>query len=226
MRRAHVAVVVATTLVLTGCSAEQRPLRRGFAQDGTPAPATTTTATTSASLSAKAEQVRPSTEPSAEPRAAAEFAALALPQAALTEDGLDVRESAVAAPSVPESVCGKQVSAPGRAAEGYRVTTRSQSGASKLEQRVAAYPKGKAEAVVAATRKALSCAEAVLPALSGVDDVVSWCEELAGGRGACTAVLAKDDLAITLRMETISVTRAQDVVGRLTGAAAGLLAQA
>jgi hypothetical protein len=220
LRRAHVAVVVATTLVLTGCSVEQRPLRRGFAQDG--APATTTTA----SPTAKAAPAPSSAAPSAKPRAAAEFAALALPQPALTEDGLDVRESAAAAPSVAESVCGKQVSAPGRAADGYRITTRSQSGASKLEQRVAAYPEGKARAVVDAARKALSCAEVEPTALSGVDDAVGWCEELAGGRGACTAVLTKDDLAITLRMETISVDRARDVVTRLAGAAAGLLAKA
>jgi hypothetical protein len=215
LRRAHVAVVVATTLVLTSCSLEQRPLRRGFAQDDT---ATPTTTSTSASPSSAA--------PSAKPRPVAEFAALALPQGALTEDGLDVRESAAAAPSVAESVCGKQVSAPGRLVDGYRIATRSQSGASKLEQRIAAYPKGKAGTVVAEARKALSCTEVELGQLSGVDDAVGWCEELAGGRGACTTVLAKDDLAITLRLETISVARAQDVVTRLAGAAAGLLAQA
>ncbi|MEO6086269.1 MAG: hypothetical protein ABIQ18_24470 [Umezawaea sp.] len=224
MRRAHVAVVVATTLVLTSCSIEQRPLRRGFAQDGTPAPVTTT-----ASQTAKAAPAAPassSAAPSAKPRATAEFAALALPQAALTEDGLDVRESAGSAPSVAESVCGKQVSAPGRVADGYRIATSSQSGASKLEQRISVYPKGKAEDVVVAAREALSCAEVEPAALSGVDDAVGWCEELAGGRGACTTVLAKDDLAITLRMETISVDRARDVVSRLAGAAAGLLAKA
>ncbi len=224
MRRAHVAVVVATTLVLTSCSLEQRPLRRGFAQDGAPAPVS---ATTTASPTAKAAPPAPSSAaPSAKPRAAAEFAALALPADALTGDGLDVRESAAAAPSVPESVCGKQVSAPGRAADGYRVATRSQSGASKLDQRIASYPKGKAEGVVVAAREALSCAEVELAALSGVDDAAGWCEELAGGRGACTAVLAKDDLAITLRMETISVDRARAVVTRLAGVAAGLLAKA
>jgi hypothetical protein len=222
LRRAHVAVVVATTLVLTGCSVEQRPLRRGFATDDPPAPTTVTT--TTASPTAKAAPS--SAPPSAKPRATAEFAALALPQAALTEDGLEVRESAAVAPSVAESVCGKQVSAPGRAADGYRIATRSQSGASKLDQRITAYPKGGAKGIVSAARKAVSCAEVELPALSGVDDAVGWCEELAGGRGACTAVLAKDDLAITLRMETISVARAQDVVARLAGAAAGLLAKA
>jgi hypothetical protein len=220
LRRAHVAVVVATTLVLTSCSIEQRPLRRGFAQDDTPAPTTTTTSQTAKAAPAS------SAAPSAKPRATAEFAALALPQAALTEDGLDVRESAGPAPSVPESVCGKQVSAPGRVADGYRIATRSQSGASKLEQRITAYPKGKAEDVVVAARKALSCADVEPAALSGVDDAVGWCEELAGGRGACTTVLAKDDLAITLRMETISVDRARDVVTRLAGAAAGVLAKA
>jgi len=223
LRRAHVAVVVATTLVLTGCSVEQRPLRRGFAQDDTPAPATVTT---TVSPTAKAAPASSSAAPSAKPRVVAEFAALALPQAALTEDGLDVRESAAAAPSAAESVCGKQVSAPGRVAEGYRIATRSQSGASTLEQRVAAYPKGKAAAVVEAARKALSCTGTELPALSGVDDAVGWCEELAGGRGACVAVLAKDDLAVTVRMETISVDRARDVVTRLAGAAAGLLGKA
>jgi hypothetical protein len=221
LRRAHVAVVVATTLVLTSCSVEQRPLRRGFAQDDTPAPVTTT-----ASQTAKAAPAAPSSSaaPSAKPRATAEFAALALPQAALTEDGLDVRESAGSAPSVAEPVCGKQVSVPGRVAGGYRIATRSQSGASTLEQRIAVYPK--AEDAVVAAREALSCAEVELTALSGVDDAVGWCEELAGGRGACTTVLAKDDLAITLRMETISVDRARDVVTRLAGAAAGLLAKA
>jgi len=225
LRRAHVAVVVATTLVLTSCSLEQRPLRRGFAQDDT---ATPTTTSTSASPTAKAAAPTSSSSaaPSAKPRPVAEFAALALPQGALTEDGLDVRESAAAAPSVAESVCGKQVSAPGRLVDGYRIATRSQSGASKLEQRIAAYPKGKAGTVVAEARKALSCTEVELGQLSGVDDAVGWCEELAGGRGACTTVLAKDDLAITLRLETISVARAQDVVTRLAGAAAGLLAQA
>ncbi|MCS7484548.1 hypothetical protein ACFFQW_12165 [Umezawaea endophytica] len=224
MRRAHVAVVVATTLVLTSCSLEQRPLRRGFAQDD---PAIPTTTSTSASPTAKAAPATSSSAaPSAAARPVAEFAALALPQAALTEDGLDVRESAAAAPSAAESVCGKQVSAPGRAADGYRIATRSQSGASKLEQRIAAYPKGKAETVATEVREALSCGEVELGRLSGVDDAVGWCEELAGGRGACTAVLAKDDLVITLRMETISVARAQDVVTRLAGAAAGLLAKA
>lgn len=223
MRRAHVAVVIATTLVLTSCSVEQRPLRRGFAQDDTtPQAAVTTTAPPTA----KAAPASSSAAPSAKPRATAEFVALALPQAALTEDGLDVRESAGSAPSAAESVCGKQVSAPGRAADGYRIATRSQSGASRLEQRIATYPKGKAEAVVVAARGALSCTEVEQAALSGVDDAVGWCEELAGGRGACTTVLAKDDLAITLRMETISVDRARDVVTRLAGAAAGLLAKA
>lgn len=224
MRRAHVAVVVATSLVLTGCSVEQRPLRRGFAQDG---PVTTTT--TSASATAKVAAAAPSSSsaaPSAKPRPVAEFAALALPQPALTDDGLEVRESAAAAPSTAEAVCGKQVSAPGRVADGYRVATRSQSGASTLEQRIAAYPKGQAKSATTAVRKALTCSEVEFAGLSGVDDAVGWCEELAGGRGVCTAVLAKDDLTITLRMETISVDRARDVVTRLAGAAAGLLAKA
>lgn len=221
MRRAHVAVVVATTLALTSCSLDQRPLRRGFAQDGTPAATTTT-----ASPTANAAPASSSAAPSAKSRPAAEFAALALPRDALTEDGLDVRESAAAAPSEPESVCGEQVGAPGRLEDGYRVTTRSQSGASTLEQRIAAYPPGAAETVVERAREALSCTEVELGALSGVDDAAGWCEELAGGRGACTAVLAKDDLAITLRLETISVARARDVVTRLAGAGAGLLAKA
>ncbi|WNV88662.1 hypothetical protein [Umezawaea sp. Da 62-37] len=230
MRRAHVAVVVATTLMITGCSVEQRPLRRGFALDGTSGPTTTSTraTSTSASATAKAAPATPtstsaSTSAGATARPAAEFAALALPQPALTEDGLDVRESAAAAPSVAETVCGKPLTVPGRAPDGYRVSTRSQSGASKLEQRITAYPE--AEAVVLAARAALTCPETALQ-LSGVDDAVAWCEALPGGRGACTAVLAKDDLAITLRMETISVERATEVTTRLAGTAAGLLARA
>ncbi|PRY38149.1 hypothetical protein [Umezawaea tangerina] len=227
MRRAHVAVVVATTLMITGCSVEQRPLRRGFALDETTGPTTTST---SAGATAKAAPATPtstspspSSGPSAKARPAAELAALALPQPALTEDGLDVRESAAAAPSVAETVCGKPLTVPGRAPDGYRVSTRSQSGASKLEQRVTGYPE--AEVVVDAARKALTCPETALQ-LSGVDDAVAWCEALPGGRGACTTVLAKDDLAITLRMETISVERATEVTTRLAAAAAGLLAQA
>ncbi|MET1073506.1 MAG: hypothetical protein ABWY11_12740, partial [Umezawaea sp.] len=198
MRRAHVAVVVATTLMITGCSVEQRPLRRGFALAETPAPTSTSTSATAIAKAAPATPTSTSTSASAvaKARPAAEFAALALPQPVLTDDGLDVRESAAAAPSVAETVCGKPLTVPGRTPDGYRISTRSQSGASKLEQRITAYPK--AQAVVLAARAALTCPETELQ-LSGVDGAVAWCEALPGGRGACTAVLAKDDLAITLR---------------------------
>jgi hypothetical protein len=223
LRRAHLAVPVVAALILTGCSVEQRPLRRGFATDET-----STTSAGAPSTTRSAPATSSSAVPTARPRTAAEFAALALPQQALTEDGLDTRDPAGIAPSVAESQCGRQVSAPGRAADGYRVATRSASGASKFEQRVAAYPAGRAKDLVAAARELLPCGagELALQAPSAVDGAVGWCEELAGGRGACGAVLTNDDTAVSLRMETISVERAREVLTRLAGSAAELLAKA
>ena len=224
MRRAHLAVLVVAVLILTGCSLHQRPLRRGFSIDETP---TASAATTSTSPRG-ALTTSSSAAPTARPRAASDFAALALPQQMLTDDGLDTRESAGAAPSVVESQCGKQVGVPGRAPEGYLVATRSASGASKVEQRMAAYPDGLAKDLATAARRALPCGagELELGAPSGVDDSVGWCEELPGGRGTCSAVVAKNDVAVSLRMETISVERAREVLTRLAGSAAGLLAKA
>jgi hypothetical protein len=221
LRRAHLAVLVVSALTLSACSVEQRPLRRGFVQEETP--------TAGATVSSAPPKSTPSSsaQATAKPRPAAEFGALALPQQVLTEDGLDTRESAGTAPSTVESQCGKQVGASGRASEGYRVATRSASGASKFDQRMAAYPAGRAKDLVEAVRKPLPCGagELELGALSGVDSA-AWCEELPGGRGACSAVLAQDDTAVSLRMETISVARAREVLTRLAGSAAELLAKA
>jgi hypothetical protein len=220
LRRVHVAVVVGTALVLSGCSVESRPLRQGFGGDD--ATTTTTTAPTTTTVAGSKRAEATVVTPSAKARTAAQLSALALAPAVLTEDGLEVPESNGAATATPDPLCGKALTG----GAGYRVRTRSQSGASKLDQWIITNPA--AEQAVAAARKALPCAATeftALPVASGVDDRLGWCEPSADG-GTCTVLLAKDDLVVSLRLDTISVERAQEVLTRLTNAAMGLLAKA
>lgn len=222
MRRVPVAVVVGTALVLSGCSQDPRPLRQGFGGDD--GPTTTTTTTTATTTPGKPSQAAPSTS-LVKTRPAAQLSALALAPAVLTEDGLEVRESAATATASLDPLCGRTLTG----GAGYRVRTRSQSGASKLDQWIIGYPAKDAGGVVAAAREALPCTATELtgvPAASGVDDRLGWCEALADGRGTCTVLLAKDDLLVSLRLDTVTVERAQDVLTRLASSATGQLAKA
>jgi hypothetical protein len=59
-----------------------------------------------------------------------------------------------------------------------------------------------------------------------VDDQFGWCETTSSGRGVCTVLLAKNEMAVSLRLDTISVQRAREVISRLATASAAQLAKA
>jgi hypothetical protein len=220
----QVLVIVAAVLVSAGCSVEQRPLRRGFGGD---APTTTTSPDASApSRTAAAEtKSKPTSSPA---QLTQKLASASLPPQVLAEDGLEAQESAQPVVTAPDPLCGKASDVPGRALTRYRVITTSRSGATTLDQYVDAYPGARAQAAVEAARRAQTCATVFtdLPRLSGVDDQFGWCETTSSGRGVCTVLLAKNEMAVSLRLDTISVQRAREVISRLATASAAQLAKA
>jgi hypothetical protein len=226
LRRVQVLVIVAAVLVSAGCSMAQRPLRQGFGGDAptTTAPGVTTTSGAPARTTAAETKPDPASSPA---QLTQKLASAVLPAQVLAEDGLEVQESAQPVVTAPDPLCGKASDVPGRALTRYRVITRSRSGATTLDQYVNVHPGARAQAAVEAARRAQTCAAVFtdLPRLSGVDDQFGWCETTSSGRGACTVLLAKNELSVSLRLDTISAQRAREVITRLATASAAELAK-
>jgi len=206
VRRAGVVVLAA--LVVTGCAAGP-PLRRGFESDeSTPASApVTTTARPSGSLVAEVRDAKKTPE-----KPSKDAKQFVLPTTALVADGLEVQESAVEINSPLLTLCGEQVDSPDNSGR-QRVVTKSTSGASRLEQETVVYAQNAAEGHLDFAK----CDGAEKMTFTEKDRV-GWCEPRAGGRGACGVLIAEDDVLVSLKLETISVQRAREVVTRLAAA--------
>ncbi|GLZ31608.1 hypothetical protein Lesp02_37960 [Lentzea sp. NBRC 105346] len=188
--------------MVSGCA--KRPPERWFAAEET---TTTTPSGPEARLLAPGSTAPTSTST----RPAPKLETFVLGTSVLAADGLETRESAGRTDDKLVNLCGRPVdeAEPGH----YRVVVKSASGASRLEQEIASTP---GHGGLAAVRHA-SCPGAEKMTLSA-DDQVGWCQPTTGGRAACNVLVGDNEVVVSLKLETISLARATEVITRLAAA--------
>lgn len=98
---------------------------------------------------------------------------------------------------------------------------------STLRQQVAAYPDPAAAAALDCPADPVGSVDDAVPAFAptaDVDTARTWCDEI-DGRGSCTILLVRRDLATTITVEAANTRRARSAVDRVAGLAATALAR-